>query len=84
MEETSYERARRRMEELKGFHAHPGVYVVFNLGLFLINEIVSAQCSCFPPRGAADQTAARRRTDSWTSSQVGVPRPSPSAHSTFR
>jgi hypothetical protein len=34
--------------------------------------------------GKTDQPAAMRRTDSRTSSQVGVPRPSPSAHCTFR
>lgn len=37
MEETSYQRAKRRVEELKGFCAYFGVYVVFNPGLFLIN-----------------------------------------------
>lgn len=84
MEETIHECAKHRMEELKGFYAHLGVYVMFNPGLFLINEIGSAKVRRFPQRGAADQSAAMRRTEAWTSSQVGVPRPSPSAHSTFR
>ena len=37
--ETSYERAKRRMEMLKGFYVHLGVYLVVNLGLFLINVL---------------------------------------------
>lgn len=41
VEETSYERARRRMEELKGFYVHLGVYLAVNLGLFLINYLTS-------------------------------------------
>lgn len=39
IEETSYQRARHRMEEMKGFYTHLGVYLVFNLGFFLINYV---------------------------------------------
>ncbi|MBU0520336.1 2TM domain-containing protein [bacterium] len=32
-----YERARRRVEELKGFYIHLAVFIIINLGLFLFN-----------------------------------------------
>jgi len=38
---TKYQRAKKRVETLKGFYVHLGVYVTVNLLLFLINMIVS-------------------------------------------
>ncbi|MBC8504532.1 MAG: 2TM domain-containing protein [Chloroflexi bacterium] len=40
-EETKYQKARERVEALKGFYIHLTVYVVVNLILFSINMIVS-------------------------------------------
>jgi hypothetical protein len=37
IEETSYQRVKKRVEELKGFYTHLAVYLVVNLGLFLID-----------------------------------------------
>ena len=36
-EETSYQRVKTRVEELKGFYAHLTVYLLVNLGLFVID-----------------------------------------------
>lgn len=38
-EEELYKRARNRMEEIKGFYIHLFVYIVVNIGLFLINYL---------------------------------------------
>ena len=40
-EETGYQQARKRVEEIKGFYIHLTVYLVVNLMLFSINMIVS-------------------------------------------
>ena len=40
-EEIKYQRARKKVEALKGFYVHLGVYVTINLLLFLINMILS-------------------------------------------
>ena len=40
-QEIKYERAKERVEAIKGFYIHLTVYVVVNLILFLINMIVS-------------------------------------------
>jgi Na+/melibiose symporter-like transporter len=40
-EETKYQRARKRVEAIKGFYIHLGVYLVVNLFLFLLNIITS-------------------------------------------
>ena len=40
-EETKYQRAKKRVEALRGFYVHLGVYVVVNLFLFLLNIITS-------------------------------------------
>lgn len=32
-----YERARKRVEELRGFYSHLAIYLVVNLGLLLVN-----------------------------------------------
>ncbi len=36
-----YERARQRVEEIKGFYVHLTTYVLVNLGLFIINALTS-------------------------------------------
>ncbi len=40
-EEIKYQRAKKRVEALRGFYTHLGVYVIVNLFLFLLNMIVS-------------------------------------------
>jgi 2TM domain-containing protein len=40
-EEIRYEEARKRVEQLRYFYVHLGVYVLGNLFLFLLNMIVS-------------------------------------------
>lgn len=40
-EQAMYERAKKRVEEIKGFYAHLLTYVLVNLGLFLINLVTS-------------------------------------------
>ena len=40
-EETKYQKAKERVEVIKGFYIHLTVYVVVNLILFSINMIVS-------------------------------------------
>jgi hypothetical protein len=39
VEDTGYQRAKQRVEELKGFYTHLAVYLVINLGLFLIDFV---------------------------------------------
>ncbi|QSZ67414.1 2TM domain-containing protein [Methanofollis aquaemaris] len=41
MEEESYERAQKRVRELRGFYEHLGIYLVVNLLLFAINAVTS-------------------------------------------
>jgi hypothetical protein len=38
-----YERARKRVEELKGFYIHVIIYVLVNLGIFLVNILGSSE-----------------------------------------
>jgi hypothetical protein len=38
-EEVKYQRAKKRVEALRGFYVHLGVYVLVNLFLFLLNII---------------------------------------------
>ena len=40
-EETKYQRAKKRVEALRGFYVHLGVYVVVNLFLFLFNIVTT-------------------------------------------
>ena len=40
-EETKYQKAKKRVEELRDYYIHLTVYVVINLILFSINMIVS-------------------------------------------
>jgi hypothetical protein len=46
-DQERYERARKRVEEIKGFYVHLVVYVLVNLGLFLINIISSPETLWF-------------------------------------
>jgi hypothetical protein len=39
--DEQYERARKRVEELKGFYIHVIIYVLVNLGIFLMNILGS-------------------------------------------
>jgi hypothetical protein len=40
-DQEMYERARKRVEELKSFYSHLFVYVAVNAGLFLLNIVTS-------------------------------------------
>ena len=40
-EELKYQRAQKRVEAIKGFYIHLGVYLLVNLLLFLINILTS-------------------------------------------
>ncbi|MBA7709967.1 hypothetical protein ES703_118894 [subsurface metagenome] len=40
-EQSSYEKARKLVEEIKGFYVHLLVYITVNAGLFLINLVSS-------------------------------------------
>jgi hypothetical protein len=37
----AYERAHKRVEELRDFYGHLGIYLAVNLGLFLINMLTN-------------------------------------------
>jgi hypothetical protein len=41
MEDESYERARRRVRDLKDFYEHLGIYLIINFFLFALNVVVS-------------------------------------------
>jgi hypothetical protein len=40
-EQTAYQRAHQRVQELKSFYSHIIVYIIGNLGLFLINILTT-------------------------------------------
>ena len=40
-EDKRYERAKKRVEEIKGFYTHLVVYVIVNIGIFFLNVITS-------------------------------------------
>jgi len=40
-EQARYEKARKRVEEIKGFYTHLLTYVIVNLGLFILNLVTS-------------------------------------------
>ncbi|MDH4211142.1 MAG: 2TM domain-containing protein [candidate division WOR-3 bacterium] len=40
-DQESYERAKKRVEELKSFYSHLFVYLAVNAGLFLLNILTS-------------------------------------------
>jgi hypothetical protein len=42
-EEKRYEKARERVQEIRGFYIHLMVYVIVNFGIFLFNMLVSRQ-----------------------------------------
>ena len=41
MVDEKYEKAKKRVEEIKGFYSHLIVYVVVNIGLFFLNLFTS-------------------------------------------
>lgn len=41
MTDEKYERAKKRVEELKGFYSHLAVFIVINVVLFIINMATS-------------------------------------------
>ena len=45
--ETKYQKAKERVEALRGFYIHLTVYVIVNLGLFLINMTTSPETLWF-------------------------------------
>jgi len=40
-EQARYEKARKRVEEIRGFYTHLLTYVLVNLGLFILNIVTS-------------------------------------------
>lgn len=46
-EEERYERAKKRVEELKGFYGHLITYIIVNTGLFILNMITSPKSLWF-------------------------------------
>jgi hypothetical protein len=40
-QQQRYERARARVQAIKGFYVHASIFVVVNLGLFVINALTS-------------------------------------------
>jgi len=46
-DDPAYERARKRVEELRGFYTHLGVYLAIMLGLFLINILANPRVLWF-------------------------------------
>jgi hypothetical protein len=46
-EKERYDRARKRVEEIKGFYVHLIVYIFVNLGLFLLNILSSRETLWF-------------------------------------
>jgi hypothetical protein len=41
VDEDRYRRAKKRVEDLKGFYTHVAIYLIVNTGLFLINALTS-------------------------------------------
>ncbi len=48
-QQQRYERARKRVEALKGFYTHAAVYVLVNTGLFVINLLAGGSWWFFWP-----------------------------------
>lgn len=46
-DKESYEAAKKRVEEIKGFYVHVAVYVIVNAGLFAINMITNSDTLWF-------------------------------------
>jgi hypothetical protein len=40
-QDSRYEAAKKRVEEIKGFYMHLGIFFVFGLAMFAINEIAT-------------------------------------------
>jgi hypothetical protein len=47
-DDKAYERARKRVEELRGFYTHLLVYVVVNLGLIILNLLIQERWFIWP------------------------------------
>jgi hypothetical protein len=59
-QQQRYERAHARVQAIKGFYVHASVFVVVNIGLFLINAFTSglgAGCGGFTGRFWAGPSA---------------------------
>ncbi len=48
-EQQRYERARKRVEALKGFYIHATVFLLVNIGLFIINALTGGPWWFFWP-----------------------------------
>lgn len=46
-EEKKYRKAKERVEEIKGFYIHFFIYIVVNIGLFLINILTGSDSLWF-------------------------------------
>ncbi len=46
-EKERFEMARKRVEDLKGFYMHLFVYIIVNLGLFLLNILTAPRALWF-------------------------------------
>ena len=46
-EDKKYDRAKKRVEEIKSFYSHLFIYLAVNLGLFLINILTSPRALWF-------------------------------------
>ena len=46
-QEIKYQKAKKRVADLRGFYGHLSVYVIVNLGLFLINITMSPESLWF-------------------------------------
>jgi len=40
-EDKRYKKARKRVEELKGFYIHLFIYILVNLGMFIVNIVTT-------------------------------------------
>lgn len=40
-EQARYEKARKRVEEIRGFYTHLLIYILVNVGLFILNLVTS-------------------------------------------
>ncbi len=46
-EDEKYKEAKRRVEELKSFYIHLFIYIIVNIGLFLLNVLTSIKSLWF-------------------------------------
>ena len=45
--DQAYARARKRIEDLRGFYTHVAMYLAVNLGLFILNMVTNPQALWF-------------------------------------